>query len=127
MSGLRFLWSAPMAGLAVGLAMAGGDDLRLAGQRQFLRCNACHAIAPGDPARIGPHLQGIVGRPAAGLADHPYTEDLRARDFTWDAARLEAWLENPQEMVPGMCLPFLGLSDPQARRALLAYLEILAP
>lgn len=95
------------------------------GQKQYIRCNACHSIRANDAATdpLGPHLESIIDRLAGGLEDYEYTDEVRALGFPWDEQRMDQWLKDPQEMVPGMCMPFTGMSDPQARKALIAFLK----
>ena len=71
----------------------------------------------------GPHLEGIVGRRVASLPGFVYSDGLRSRDFVWDEARLDAFLQSPQATDPGMCLTFHGLANPEHRAALIAYLK----
>jgi len=94
------------------------------GKKQFMRCSACHTMQAGGSSELGPHLEGIVGREVAALSDFAYTEELREEQFIWDEARLDQWLERPDEMAPpGMCRPFRGLRSEAARRALIAYMK----
>lgn len=104
------------------------DDARLAaGEKLFkFRCAACHTLDATDipTAASGPHLEGIVGRLAGSVKDYEYEFDLmREQAFVWDVERLEAWLEKPQEMVPGMCMPYFGLRRENDRAALMTYLQ----
>lgn len=109
-------------------ALAVPPSLLESGQRQFkLRCAACHATSASGPSEFGPHLESIVGRKAAALADYAYSDALRAEVFYWSEEQLERWLERPQQQVPDLCMPFMGVSNPQQRRALLAYLKTLIP
>lgn len=99
------------------------SELRAEGEKQFIRCVSCHSMNAADDWAIGPHLEGIVGRPGAALADFEYTEDLRQRELVWDEVQLNEWLAKPQEVVPGMCLPFMGLPNAEHRAALIEYLK----
>lgn len=72
---------------------------------------------------FGPHLEGIVGRKAGGLADYSYTTAVQEMAFVWDEQQLDQWLEKPQAMIPGMCMPFRGLPDAKARQLLIDYLK----
>lgn len=94
-----------------------------AGKKHFVRCLACHSASATGRPTTGPHLEGIVGRQAASLADFVYSAELRSQDFVWDEARLDAFLKSPQATHPGMCLTFNGLPRPEDRAALIAYLK----
>lgn len=97
------------------------------GKGQFLRCKSCHALDAAAPppfgGALGPHLEAIVGRPAASVEGFEYTDELRALDLVWDEETLDQWLQEPQAMVPAMCEPFTGMADPEHRAALVAYLK----
>lgn len=111
-------------GMAIGTsrATAGQPPEVAAGKKQFIRCIACHSVSANGPARTGPHLAGIVGRKVASVPGFKYTAPLSAQEFAWDEARLNHWLEHPQEDFPGMCLPFKGFARPEDRAAIIAYL-----
>ena len=42
--------------------------------------------------------------------------------ITWSAQTLEAYLTDPQALVPGNRMPYAGMADPQGRADLIAYL-----
>jgi cytochrome c len=104
------------------LAAAEGDPMR--GGQAFRACVACHALEPGVHLS-GPSLGGFIDR-AAGTADgySRYSPELKAAGFEWTTPVLNAWLEDPERMVPGTYMSFRGISDPQVREDLVAFLEI---
>jgi cytochrome c len=110
---------------AVFAAGAGAAESTLAdaGKKQFRRCAACHSVSDSARPNLGPHLEDIVGRTAGSLEGFEYSEVLRGQSFDWDEAKLDAWLERPNEVVPGMCPSFIGLRKPEDRAALIAYLK----
>lgn len=93
------------------------------GRKLFIRCVACHAVRASAPARTGPHLEDIVGRPAAGVPGFNYTPAMRQLSFVWTRKRLERWLRRPQEDLRDLCLPFTGLPSRKDRQDLVNYLE----
>lgn len=102
------------------------DEAVLAsGERLFTyRCAACHTLSAADGSMFGPHLEGLLDRRAGTVDDYEYTIDLmREQAFVWDEAQFDAWLEKPQEMIPGMCVPYRGLRKPEDREALIAYMK----
>ncbi len=106
------------------ISVAAEDSaLRSAGKQEFIRCAGCHALSATAEAKLGPHLEGIVGRRAAAVEGFSYSEALRAEDVVWTEATLDRWLENPRMVAPGMCISFAGLPDPYVRKALIAYLK----
>jgi cytochrome c len=89
------------------------------GKTLYQACAACHSIDEND---IGPKHRGVVGRPAASIADYAYSAALRKSGLTWDEATLDRWLTNPSALVPGTKMYF-KIDDPQSRSDIIAYLE----
>ena len=88
------------------------------------QCATCHTTNLSDPVRQGPSLFKIVGRPAGKIDGFHYSAGFAKADFVWDEARLDAWLTNPQEMIPGAVMAYRQ-SKPEARAAVIAYLKEL--
>ena len=65
------------------------------------QCGTCHTTNLSDPVRQGPPLFKIVGRPAGKADGFHYSAGFAKADFVWDDAKLDAWLTNPQQIVPG--------------------------
>ena len=62
----RMMLALALAGLAAGPVLA-QDDLVAEGEKIFKRCAACHQVGPDAKNRVGPELNGIVGRTAGSL------------------------------------------------------------
>ncbi len=86
-------------------------------------CSACHAA---DQNKVGPMLDGVVGRRAGSVPGYPYSTALAQAGITWDADSLDKWLAGPQHFIPGAEMPF-SLPDAVRRRDVIAYLETLKP
>ena len=128
---MRGYISAVAAAIAAGMlpsavAVASDPPPAQTGRKHFIRCVACHSVRADARPMAGPHLEGIVGRPVASLPDFAYSDALRAQDFVWDEAKLDAFLEAPHTHHPGMCLTFAGLPKAEDRAALIAYLKASA-
>jgi cytochrome c len=109
-------------GNSIAQAAGAGDPAR--GARLYgERCTACHAL---DEDRIGPHHRGVVGRKAGGAAGYDYSAALAGASFIWTAMSLDAWLADPQALVPGQRME-ANVLDPQDRADLIAYLTSLKP
>lgn len=94
------------------------------GRRVFARCRACHTLPEGARNMTGPNLWGLFGRPAAAREDFNYSPALREAGFVWDAERLDHWLDNPREFLPGNRMAFAGVRDAEDRRDLIAWLML---
>lgn len=107
------------------VAVATGTPGDAAHGKQLYReqCAICHG--PSGEGGQGPSLQGVVGRKVAD-GDFSYTAALRKLTGTWDPARLDDFLADPQAMAPGTAMPVKvdGASD---RADLVAFLATLKP
>lgn len=104
---------------------ASGSELSLVerGKRQFIRCSSCHSMDPNDNT-FGPHLHSIVGRKSASVADYEYSELMIGKeDIVWTEEYLDEWMERPQEVFADICMPFMGISNPTIRQALIEYMK----
>ncbi len=115
----RLRSAGPNPGLAALLRVA---DVG-AGRRAFGQCAACHTIGAGGQALAGPNLHGIIGRAVASNPRFGYTQALIDHGGRWDAARMDAWLAAPMQVVPGTRMAFAGVRDPMERADLIAYLQ----
>jgi len=88
------------------------------------QCATCHASNLTDPVRQGPSLFGIVGRRAGAAESFHYSAGFAMADFVWDEARLDTWMTNPQEMLPGAVMAYRQ-PKPKIRAAIIAYLKEL--
>ena len=119
-SGARPVRAEPVAGLIVSADPAAGRDTAAA-------CAVCHELTKHpEQARQGPPLWDIVGRPKAAAAGFEYSEPLRALGGRWTYEDLDSYLANPRSFVPGTKMEFRGITAPQQRAALIAYLRSLS-
>lgn len=86
------------------------------------QCAVCHTLSLSEPVRQGPPLVKIVGRPAGKVESFRYSDGLAKADFTWDETRLDAWLINPQAVIPGVTMVYRQ-AKPETRAAIIAYLK----
>ncbi|MDR0807925.1 MAG: cytochrome c family protein [Gemmobacter sp.] len=94
------------------------------GEKIFAKCKACHHIDGSNAT--GPHLNGVVNRAAASVADFHYSEAMQAlAGESWEPARLDAFLTSPKAFVPGTAMSFAGLPKIEDRANLVKYLETL--
>jgi len=104
-----------VAGAAAG---AKGDPAR--GEKLYVRCAACHALAYD---RVGPRHCGLIGRKAGSIADFDYSPAMKKSGIVWTANTLDRFLADPPRLVRGTTMTYAGISDPKERKDLIAYLE----
>jgi cytochrome c len=94
------------------------------GEQVFKKCGACHNATAGGPNGLGPNLWGVVGKPVAHLGGaFPYSDALKSHGGTWDWESLNHWLTSPKAFAPGTKMTFAGLSKPEDRANLIAWLN----
>jgi cytochrome c len=94
------------------------------GEAQFKKCASCHSIEKGGAVGIGPNLYGIVGAKHGNAPGFAYSDALKATgDKVWDWQGLAAWLSNPKKYIPGNKMSFAGISKPEDRANLIAFLN----
>ncbi len=96
------------------------------GEKQFLRCKSCHMVGEGAQHRVGPTLNGVVGRKAAAADGYnrfsPGMRKAAADGLVWTVENLDAYLKNPRAVVSGGTMSFAGIPVAQQRKAIIAYL-----
>lgn len=100
-----------------------------AGERQFAKCKSCHDPAEGGANKVGPGLWDVVGREIASHEGFSYSTAMveHADDYpAWTYEALDEFLASPKDAVPGTKMSFAGLSDPEDRADMLAYLHTLS-
>ena len=100
-------WRTPPAG-----------DAQRGGALYQQRCTACHAV---DSNKIGPAHRGVVGRRVGSLPGYKYSDELARSRLRWTPQTLNAWLEDPEELIAGQRMGF-QVENPQERADLIAYL-----
>jgi cytochrome c len=73
--------------------------------------------------RLGPNLHKVVGRKAGSISGYNYSSAMKEADFVWDEARLDRFIANPDEVVPGHNMkPYGGLASKDERSKIIAFL-----
>ena len=92
------------------------------GEQVFKKCAACHNADQGGANQLGPNLWGVMGESVAARA-FPFSDALKSHGGTWDWETMSAWLANPKKFAPGTKMTFAGLSKPEDRANVMAYLN----
>lgn len=104
-------------------AFAEGDAE--AGEKVFRKCKACHAVGEGAENKVGPQLNGIVGRSVASVEGFGYSDVLTGmaeEGKVWTPEELAAFLEKPRDYAKGTKMSFAGLRKEEDRMDVIAYL-----
>ena len=96
------------------------------GAEVFKKCRACHDVGPEAKNKVGPVLNGIIGRKAGTIDGFAYSDANKASGaggLVWTEDVLFKYLENPLAFMKGTKMAFVGLKDPQDRKDVIAYLK----
>jgi cytochrome c len=93
------------------------------GQQAFNNaCRTCHMVKEGDN-RLGPNLHKVVGRKAGSLPDYGFSSAMKEASFVWDQEKLDRFIANPDEVVPGNSMkPYGGLASSDERKKIIGFL-----
>ena len=119
----KLLATACLLSLTAGIASAEGDVEK--GEKVFRKCRACHAVGEGAENKVGPQLNGIVGREIAALEGFGYSDaltELAVEKGAWTEEELAAFLEKPRDYAKGTKMSFAGLRKEDERADVIAYL-----
>jgi cytochrome c len=117
--------SAIAATVALGASVTWAQDADN-GAEVFKRCRACHEVGDKAKNKVGPLLNGIVGRKAGTIEGFNYSDANRkagADGWVWTEEKMMEYLLNPRAAMPGNKMAYAGLKDEQDRKDLIAYLK----
>jgi cytochrome c len=118
LSGMAYMLSLPSA-----LPQAAQGTEGVSGQQAFNNaCRTCHMVREGDN-RLGPNLYRVVGRKAGSLPDYAFSSAMKEADFVWDEQKLDRFIANPDEVVPGNSMKqYGGLASSDDRKKIITFL-----
>jgi len=94
------------------------------GEATFAKCASCHTINAGGANGIGPNLHGVVGEAIGkGVGGFAFSDALKSVGGEWTFDKLNDWLKSPKAFAPGTKMTFAGLSKPEDRANIIAYLN----
>lgn len=111
--------------LASTVAAFAGDPA--AGELVFKKCAVCHAIGPGATNKVGPELNGVIGRKAGSVPGYNYSQANKSSGITWDEPTFSKYIADPRGVVPGTKMTFPGLKAEADITNLIAYLKQFGP
>ena len=114
-----------LALLALVPSVADAADAK-AGEAVFRKCQACHAVGEGAQTRLGPPLNGLIGRKAGTEEGFAYSDAMKNAGWVWDEPIFKEYITDPKKKVPGNKMLFPGVKDETERDDLYAYLASFA-
>ncbi len=129
MSIMRIAIAATLALGVCNAAASAQDGNAEAGEDVFKKCRACHDVGPDAKNKVGPLLNGIIGRKSGTVEGFAYSDankDAGAKGLVWSEAELIKYLEAPMTYMPKNKMAFAGLKDEQDRKDVIAYLKKFA-
>jgi cytochrome c len=125
---MRILITA-LAMICAGSTFAVAGDLD-AGKKVYNKCKACHAVGPSAKNKIGPILNGAVGRAWGVVEGYKYSKGkdgtllaiTEAEPRTWDVETLTAYLVKPKDVIPKGKMSFAGLKKDEDIENIIFYL-----
>ena len=117
---MRTIFTVLAGGMLAASAAQAQDD---AGKMAFNNhCRTCHSLAEGDN-RMGPTLYGIDGKKVGSSMGYDYSGSMQRSDVVWDAETLDAFIADPDTVVPGNTMkPYSGLTNADIRASIVSYL-----
>lgn len=99
------------------------------GEVVFKKCVACHDVERARN-KMGPHLNGLVGRMAGSVDGFKYSQAMRdagAAGLVWDDAKLKEFIASPKNTVKGTSMRFFGLWSDSDIADVIAYIQSIPP
>jgi cytochrome c len=93
------------------------------GQQVFNKCMACHNADKGGANQLGPNLWDVIGEPIGQGKGFAFSDALSKKGGTWSWDNLSQWLSSPKAFAPGTKMTFAGLSNPEDRANVIAFLN----
>jgi cytochrome c len=93
------------------------------GSQVFNKCMACHNADKGGANQLGPNLWDVIGEPIGQGKGFAFSDALSKKGGNWNWDNLSQWLTSPRNFAPGTKMTFAGLSNPQDRADVIAFLN----
>jgi len=113
------------AGLILAMPTIASAQDAEAGKTAFVKtCGICHNVGPGAKTKVGPELNGVIGRKAGSIEGYNYSPAVKNSGITWDDANLSEWITDPKKLIPGTKMA-VNVKDELTRDDIIAYLGTL--
>jgi len=94
------------------------------GSKVSISCQACHSIGKGELAKLGPNLYSVLGRDIASKKDYNYSAAFTEQKGNWSFEKLDRFIQNPSQVIPGTAMTFPGIKSKVDRAAIIAWLRL---
>jgi cytochrome c len=99
-----------VAAVIAATGLANAQDLG-AGEQSFRKCLPCHSVGEDAKHKIGPVLNGLVGRKSGTIDGYNYSEANKKAEIVWGEATFKDYIVNPMARVPGTKMAFAGIKN----------------
>lgn len=98
-----------------------------AGEAVAKKCTSCHTLDKGGKNGVGPNQWNLVGSHFGHTEGFSYSSAIAGmKDKKWGFQELSDFLASPKKYLPGNKMSFAGISKPEDRANLIAYLNTLS-
>ncbi len=113
-------------GAAFAQDFEGGDAKK--GKKVFNKCKACHMVGKKAKDRVGPVLNGVIGKQAASSETYAkkYSKFIKAKAEeigTWDAVEIITYARDPSAFIGGKSKMTKQKMNDKKAANLIAYLK----
>lgn len=109
---------------AIATLLASADAAK--GEASVKACMACHNFKKDGSNGIGPALWGVVGREKGKHAGYAYSTAMSEAGGNWGYDELYHFLKKPSAYIKGTKMSYSGMSKPETRANVIAYLRTLS-
>ena len=111
--------------LAVQVEAVSAEHMLSPGEAVFVKeCAKCHQVGENARNRVGPVLNGILGRQAGTVPGFKnYSDALRQSGIVWTAENLRVFIQDPKGMVIGTTQVYKGLKSDESVTLLIEFLK----
>src|SRR5258708_38315411 len=83
----------------------------------------CDNADKGGANQLGPNLGEVIGEPIGQGKGLAFSDALSKKGGAWNWDSLSQWLTSPKAFAPGTKMTFAGLSNPEDRANVIAFLN----
>jgi cytochrome c len=128
-----FLFALLTMVFVIGSAYSCEPDIKNGYKLAKKKCGTCHDLTDKQKKKLGPPLWDIVGRDFASYPGYKYSKAFKKvkvimgedQDSRWTNEMLEAFIDDPKEMIPKTRMSFSGINSERDRIDIVEFLNTL--